>query len=442
MKKKQGWVMPKQSTYLYATMLGVAGATCLSSAAFASGFALREGATDWLGTSFAGDTAKAYDASTVWSNPAGMARLDDSELDASANLIAPDARFSGTNSDPFGGNVSGSNGGNAVQAAATGGLFGVWVLSPRIRLGFGVTAPFGERVSYPEDFVGRFQSLVSSITDINLGLAASYKFNDHLSIGGGPNIDYFSARLTQAINAGPLNNFGTATGDVHGDDVGVGFNFGVLYQFTDATRIGVDYRSRITHDIDGDQKISVPAIFGVLSPTTAAELNAANGGAKTSITLPDSLSFGFYHQINEKWAVMSDIQWTHWSLFNNVTITSDNAGVPPTTIAENWQNTWYGGIGFSYQPIQKLTLLTGASYDQSPVTDSNRTTRIPDSDHYNVGIGAKYQILASTSLQIAYGHTFTPGGTIDNSASTLAGVIAGSYDTSANSVSAGMTVKF
>jgi long-chain fatty acid transport protein len=437
-----------QTGVFFASALGLAGATCLSSAAFASGFALREGTADWLGNAFAGESAKAYDASTVWSNPAGMVRLDQDEIDGAVSYIGPSFNFSGTNSNPLtGGNVSGTTGGNAIAPAASGSLFGVWALSPRFRLGFSVTSPFGERISYPGDFVGRYQSLVSSITDINFGLALSYKVNDHLSIGGGPNIDYFDARLTQALNVPVLS---AATGqnpiaDTHGNDLGVGYNIGILYQFNDATRIGVDYRSRIRHNITGEQKITVPAIFSLLSPETAALLNAANSAATTSITLPDDLDIGLYHQITQRWAVMGSIEWTDWSLFNTLNITPTN-GAPGTTIQEHWRNTWYAGIGTNYQLLDNLMLQTGFGYDESPVTDSNRTTRVPDADHYDLGFGAQYQILPSTSLQLAYLHVFSPGGTINNTSSntppTPSGTIIGSYTASDNSVTAGLTVKF
>lgn len=437
-----------QTGVFFAFTLGLVGATCLNSAALASGFALNEGAADWLGNAFAGDSAKAYDASTVWSNPAGMVRLDQDEIDGAVSYIAPSFTFSGTNSNPLtGGNVSGTTGGNDVAPAASGSLFGVWVLSPKFRLGFSVTSPFGERVSYPGDFVGRYQSLVSSITDINFGLALSYQVNDHLSIGGGPNIDYFDARLTQALNVPVLS---AATGqdpiaDTHGNDLGVGYNVGILYQFDDATRIGIDYRSRIRQDITGEQKLTLPAIYSLLSPETAALLEAANSAATTSITLPDDLNIAIYRQITPKWAVMGNVEWTDWSLFNAVNITPTN-GAPGTTIEEQWRNTWYVGIGTNYQLLDNVMLQTGVAYDESPVTDSNRTTRVPDADHYDLGFGVQYQILPSTKLQLAYLHVFSPGGTINNTASnsplTPSGTIIGSYDNSDNSVTAGLTVKF
>ena len=64
-----------------------------SGAAFASGFGLREGATDWIANGFAGETAKAYDASTAYTNPAGMVRLDQTELDGSLSGILPDGQL-------------------------------------------------------------------------------------------------------------------------------------------------------------------------------------------------------------------------------------------------------------------------------------------------------------------------------------------------------------
>ncbi|MBV9813263.1 MAG: outer membrane protein transport protein, partial [Acetobacteraceae bacterium] len=170
-----------------------------SAPAWASGFALREGSADWMATAFAGDAAKAYDAATVWSNPAGMVRLNQSEIDGSLNGIFPTITFSGANFVGPTATTPGRTGGNLIEPAATGGVFGVWSYSPDLKFGIGSTAPFGQRVSNGGDFVGRYQSLVSSITDIAVIAAVSYRINDQISVGGGPVFDYFHARLTQAL---------------------------------------------------------------------------------------------------------------------------------------------------------------------------------------------------------------------------------------------------
>jgi len=434
--------------HVLALITGVGGSLAMTLPAHASGFGLREGAADWLGNAFTGGEAKAYDASTVWNNPAGMALLNNNELDGSISLIAPSARFSGSATNAqTGGNVSGSNGGNAVAPAASGASFGVMTLGPDWRLGFSITSPFGERTAYPGDFVGRYQSLVSSITDINFGLALSYKVNDHLSIGGGPNFDYFQARLTQNVNV-PVLSAVTGqdpVGEVRGTNLGVGYNLGALYQFDDATRIGFDYRSRIRHNITGGQYISIPSIYSSISPAVVGLLNGVNSRATTSITLPDSAGLGIYHQITPQWAVMGSVEWTDWSLLKTINITPTN-GSGSTVLQENWHNTWFAGVGTNYQLTDKLMLQAGFAYDESPVTDANRTTRIPDADHYDLGFGAQYQLLPTTRLELAYGHVFTPGGGINStapsSALTPAGTITGRYTASDNSVTAGVNMIF
>ncbi|HUM08431.1 MAG TPA: OmpP1/FadL family transporter [Acidocella sp.] len=425
--------------------LAIVAALGAAGPAFASGYGLREATSDSMGNAFSGGPAKAYDASTVWTNPAGMALLEDNEFTTGLSFIDPTVKFNGTATDPVtGGNVTGIMGhsnNNNIAPAASGASFFVFKLAPAWRLGFSLTAPFGQRIGYGDDFVGRYQSLVTSVTDINLGMALSYKVNDHVSIGGGPNFDYFNARLTSAIDT-PLSPVTgqDAFADVHGNNIGFGYNLGVLYKFDDATRVGIDYRSQIRHNISGETKITVPSSYSV-APPLVAFLQHLNTGNRTNVTLPDSLSVGIYHQVTPKLALVGSVEWTDWSLFDKLDITHTN-GTPSTIVYENWRNSWYVGVGANYQLTDKILLQGGFAYDESPVTDSNRTTRIPDSNRYDLGIGMQYKVLPSTTLQIAYLHLFSPGGSINNSAGAAAGTITGNYDLSANSVTAGLTAKF
>ena len=439
----------RKTKLLLTTAVALAGVLAIAPRAEASGFGLREGAADWMGNAFAGESAKAYDPSTAWTNPAGMALLNDNEFEGALSYIGPSTQFTGYATNPqTGGNVSGVQGGNAVAPAASGASFGVLDLAPNWRLGFAVTAPFGERTAYPADFVGRYQSLVSSITDLNFGLALCYKVNDHFSIGGGPNFDYLSARLTQNINVPVLSELTMQDPNaaVSGNSLGVGYNIGALYQFDSNTRIGLDYRSRIRHDVTGKQKVTVPSSYATFSPAIASLLNSQNSAATTSITLPDSVNLGIYHQITPRWAVMGNIEWTEWSLFSALNITPTNPGVAGTVIQENWRNTWFVGVGTNYLVLDNVMLQSGFGFDQSPVTDANRTTRVPDANHYDLGFGVQWQVLPSTNVQLAYLHVFVPNGSINSTASasglTPSGTILGSYADSDNSVTMGVVMKF
>ena len=409
--------------------------------AIASSIALREGSADWSANAFAGESAKAYDASTVFSNPAGMTRLNWNETDLSFTLVAPSSNFSGTNT--IGGQITpGSQGGNYAQPFVIPSVFAVWNASPDLKLGIAITAPFGARLAYSQGFVGRYQSVVSNLSDVQVSLAGAYRMNEHLSVGGGPVINFLSVRLTQAVNLGGLSSaFGDPIADFNGSSVGAGFALGALYEFDDSFRAGIVYRSRIQPTVTGTQQVALSPLIGVASPAIGAALSASAGSASSRFSLPDSFSLGFYKQIDEQWSVMADLQWTDWSLVDTLAIIPANQA-PATVLPENWRNTWFGAIGASFRPIKKLLLQAGIGYDLSPVTDNNRTTRIPDANRFLVGGGITYSLLTNVNVQFAVLQAFSGAAKIDSSASPTAGVIQGTYHTQATTVSVGMTARF
>ena len=60
-----------------------------------AGFALNDGLADWTANAYAGEAAKAYDAGTAWTNPAGMVRIQGNELDSTINFIDPSLQYRG-----------------------------------------------------------------------------------------------------------------------------------------------------------------------------------------------------------------------------------------------------------------------------------------------------------------------------------------------------------
>lgn len=440
-------------TFLLAASLYLAGVIIPHQEAHASGFGLREGAADWLGNSFVGGEAKAYDAGTVYTNPAGMALLTQSQLSSNLSYIGPFARFKGANTNVITGQTDYGQTGNVIAPAASTAMFAVFVLNPKFRLGISLTNPYGERTSYPKGWVGRYQGLVTNITGIDASLAISYRVNHQLSLGGGPVIEYFHSRLTQAINSGAIylaqtppsdraevlplaENIPDGLGDVHGGGIALGYNLGLLYRLDSKTRFGLDYRSRIRHNLSVTQIIKSPL------PGQSSVLKA-----RTTITTPDTLSFGIYHQLTSALAVMSSVQWTHWALFNQLHITP--RGATPGTIGaqggfinEAWRNSWFAGIAANDQINSRLMVQTGFAFDESPVTNSNRNSRAPDANHFDLGFGLKYQLLPGTTLDLAYLHVFSPGGTIDSTGGQTTGTQTGRYQLSDNSVTAGMNIVF
>lgn len=387
--------------------------------------------------------AKAYDASTAWSNPAGMTDLSRTEVDLGLNGLFSSITFRGTNT--LGGvPTSGSDGGNAGGGLLTPSFAAVWAVTPRLRLGLAVQTPFGDSVVYPADFVGRYQAGVSSIRDIEIGPVIAYRLTPSLSVGGGPIIDHFAARLTTAINTGPTAALtGDPSLDISGDDWSVGYHLGVLWKPLADWRFGIDYRSRIRNAMEGTQSVFIPPLLATLSPPAAGALAALNTPTRTVITEPDVLTLGAVWQITPEIAALGTVQWTDWSVIPGITIQGLNGGAQ--TVELHFHATWMGSVGLNYSPaaIPGLMLQAGTGLDESPATNASRTPRLPTMNEAILGFGAQYALTRSVTLKASFLHEFGFGpDRVNYSVTPAAGILSGIYSTGVSVVGVGVGVKF
>lgn len=378
----------------------------------AAGYALIEQNASGLGNAYAGQAASAQDASTVFFNPAGMTQLPDRQVVVAGHLIKPQAEFSGTST------IGGGNGGDAGNLAFLPNAYGAFRLTPDLHLGLGVNAPFGLKTEYDSGWAGRTQAIKSELKTINLNPSIAWRASESLSLGAGVSIQYIDATLTNASAAG------LAT--VKGDDYGWGFNLGALWQVSEATRIGLAYRSSVDYTLEGSVGFSgVPALDG---PVTA------------DVTLPDSASLSLFHKLNPRWDLLADISWTGWSDFDELRIVRTSGAVVGFT-PENWSDTTRYSLGASYHRSDKLTLRGGLAFDETPVSDPYRTARIPDEDRIWVAFGVQYRVSPRSALDLGYAHLFVRDASINK---TEAGpvTLTGSYDASVDILSAQYTLNF
>ena len=102
--------------------------------AHAGGISLYEFGSPDVGLAAAGYAARAQDASTVFTNPAGMSRLEKSQVLGGLQALYANLEFSPNSATT----TSGSDGGNAVGWLPGGSLFVVQKLNPDWSVGFGV----------------------------------------------------------------------------------------------------------------------------------------------------------------------------------------------------------------------------------------------------------------------------------------------------------------
>jgi long-chain fatty acid transport protein len=389
-----------------------------SSYSYAAGFSISEQSITGLGHAFAGSAAVAADASTIYHNPAGLTYLQNNEVIAGLNFIRPSSDFNDQNSSlPI------TLGGTPLTGPESDGGKNAWVpnfyyshrLNNQYVAGIGISAPFGLVTEYDDDWKGRYHAIKSDVKTVNINPSLAKKVSNKLSVGVGISVQYIDVELTQAVDFGavcaaanvaacaaPQGFDGKAK--LEADDWAWGFNIGLLYQITDATRVGLHYRSKLDHRLTGEGRFHIPN-----NPFVQAVAGAA-GFAKDNIagnlTLPESASVAVFHQINSKWAVMADATWMRWSHFKQLKIESNNVRLNSSQ-PENWENVMRYGIGFSYFANSKWTFRAGIAYDESPIPNSHfRTPRIADNNRKWVALGASYQYTDNLTIDAGYAHLF------------------------------------
>ncbi len=424
----------------------------ISLQAIASGFAIRESSTSLMGNAYAGISTSNEDISAIGFNPATLAMIEDNSIYLSGTEIFPDIKahnLNGTQTVIVGGTpvatvpISGSNHANGIgQDAFIPAGYIAWDMSDMVKLGLAITAPWGLATSYDNDWKGRFFGVDSKLQTININPMASLSFNKHLSLAAGFQAQYIRATLTQ-MSPVPGSGFPPAQfkSQVKGHDWGYGYTLGALYEFTKHTRVGLGFISKIDHTLSG----------GAQANGAGATAPLFTGHATADITTPEKINLGFHHDINRYWALLAEIEWTHWSRFKDLTVNIDNnAGTETTsTVIENWENTWFYALGATFKPTRQWTLRGGVAYDQSPVRDEFRNPTIPDSDRVLLNVGAGYNFTDDIRVDLAYGHVFFRDASIDDSHTLPAGganeleqTISGDYEGNANIVSIALSWVF
>lgn len=421
----------KNALAVLAAALGIPGI------AAASGFQLIEQNASGLGNAYAGQAAAAENASTVFFNPAGMTALPGRQVSGVLHLIGPSMKFedNGGTRSPTNAPLpaAGTNGGDAGGWIPTGNAYASWQLSPRLWSGLGISAPFGLKTDYDAAFAGRFQSRLAEFKTLDVNPSFAYKVSDAFSIGGGLSYQHAEFTLNRSFFAGT-----ELPQSVKLSDSAWGWNAGVLVNWSPQTRIGMSYRSSMSHELTG--AVSVTG------------LGAAGG--KASVKLPDTLSWAIAHQLDQKWQMLGDVTYTRWSEIKGVPLVLTSAGLgasPAGTVADTldfqFRDAYRVGLGVNYKWKPDTTLKLGVAYDRSPVPDAaHRTVSLPDSDRRWLAFGAKYQLSRAATLDAGYAHVFmSDGGVLHNKRVGVAGaqgIVSGSYKSNVDIVSVQFTYAF
>ncbi|WP_111412838.1 OmpP1/FadL family transporter [Billgrantia lactosivorans] len=446
--------------------------------AAAGGFEITAQSIGSQGTGHAGRSSNVADATVVYGNPAGMSFLDHAQVSVGGTGIRAYTEIDNVSSNfsadaegslsllPFlppltfqlgpgdMGRVSGTNEGNMVPDSLIPYAFYAQPLTERLSVGFGVYVPFGASTDYDDDFEGRYHGTLTELSVITAQPTLSYRLTDRLSFGAGLTYNRAEGELAvkvphieDAVNGTPPSPETDEEVRVSGDDDAWGYHLGLMYRPTDATSLGLTYRSSVEFELAGD--IDTTGFVQEMLPRQPGSLD---------LTTPETVNFSISHDLFEPLTLMAGASWTRWSQFEEIAIDGEESGERIIVEPQEYSDAWVYSVGAEYRPSSTLALRAGFAIDNSPTNDRTRSVRVPSDDRKLYSLGLGWTPLPNLSFDLAYTYINEKRTRIDQartyrgSSEALAGLIdvdadastyyGANYETEAHAVGAAVTYRF
>jgi long-chain fatty acid transport protein len=360
-------------------------------------------------------TAKADDATAVFSNPAGLAFL--SGFRFKANLIFSLPNITASSSQLGVGFTS-------APSQFRGSFALSWQFVKRLNVGIGVFVPYAFDSDWPFKWVGRYTSIKAGMSAVYLRPVFSAEIVRGLALGIG--VDFVFSRLSWRHDQPfHLGNF-PLTGEVGIDSrfelkgTGTGFVAGLLWKPHPIFRAGVRYQQQVPVDFRGWDRFAIPnedvgwmtvpdPVKPFIPLVDLLPLFYRSQDFAGRLKLPREVVFGAAFAPTAALSFHLDLQWDGWSRFGawQFRAVNDDQNLSPsfTTALQDFygispdyglqtaglvlKDAWKIKAGVEYRPTPYLALRGGFAHHQSPSGNAslNPIDPVPGLNTASVGFG-------------------------------------------------------
>lgn len=240
-----------------------------------------------------------------------------------------------------------------------------------LSFGLGIYAPFGLGVKWPEDSGFRSIAIESRLTYVTINPVIAWKVHPTLSIAVGPNVNLSKIEFSRGLIAAN-DNF-----KFKGDDIGYGFNAGILWQPHDQWSFGVNYRSASRIKYKGESTYDA---FAATADTTA------------TVDFPQIVTAGVSYRPNTNWNIEFNVDYTDWNTLNTVNLEGTSAifgfDLP---LQLDWHESWFFELGVTRQLDDGWFVSAGYFYSSETAPSSTYTPAIPDTALHVASFGVGHQ---------------------------------------------------
>lgn len=382
----------------------------------AQGYSVNEQGSCAMGRGGTGVASPCADGSAVFYNPAGLILPNGKGVvSGGATFIRPTGDF--TNS------TTGEVSKLVDQTTPVPSVYVGYGVSDEATIGFGIFAPYGLAIEWPDDAQGRFLGYYSSVKGIYFQPTFGLKAGKRLSFGIGLDLTSSTVELKQRVDlaeqlvpgGGGLTfaNLGIAYGtdfanvQLAGSDLSTGFHLGAIAQLTDGLSFGIRYLSKQTVNVeDGLATITQVPTNLVLAPSNPLGLPGGTpvdalvasqfqpGGklvdqvGQATLPYPAQLNMGLTLQATDKLRILGDVGIQFWTVFSTLPLNFELLG--DKTLAESYVNTTSWRLGAEYKVGSKSTARLGIIAHNAAAPDQTVTPLLPEAPRteFTAGFGS------------------------------------------------------
>jgi long-chain fatty acid transport protein len=374
--------------------------------------------------------ARAWDASTVFYNPSGIAFLEDgAHFYGGVTLISATNKFTGA--DPTFSNEQHQS----VDFVHTPiGFYFTYQFNESMYGGIGLTNPFGLGLEWrEEDFPGRSIAYNTDLKSFYISPVFAYKVMDELSVSAGLDIvlgHITLQRYVRLFDSEGSPGIEAAKSTIEGSsNIAYGFTASLQYR-SENLGLGFLYRHSIENKLE-----NADATFSYLDTYARplAEAILVDQKVNSGLTFPNFFSVGIYYKFFETFGAEVDFMWYNWSVFDELLLEfEDQENIGTVVIPENYENSIQFRLGLHYDFAENWQLRAGYIYDQTPQPIESVSPLLPDNDRNDFSIGLGYTL---NTWQFDAGYMlvdFSERSTVENGEGKNHDGFNGTYATTAN----------
>jgi len=296
---------------------------------------------------------------------------------------------------------------------------------------------YGVSLAAPAGLTKRWKSPVQklfaeefTLKNVEFNPVVSYKVSDTLSIGGGLRAVYSEGKVySDGGTLVPIKR------EMEGDTIEFGYNLALAWHPTDDVAVGITYRSKIDLDEEGKANLYLSGI-------------GRQFDASVSVPIPAALNIGISKTWNDRLTLEFVYERTFWSAYKTLDF-EYGSPIQPALVGsfddpkeKLWEDTNTFRLGLTYQYNDRLTLMAGYSYDETPVPEKHINYELPDSDAHIFSAGFKYQQNENLSWGMAVLYDKKTSRKVNSAVVDGTGIVGEFSDGGAVLITAGLSYRF